>query len=84
MWFRIAVSSALSLAASAAVVQAAAPSEADRVALKQRCGGDYATYCGDVPPDGPEVRACFRRNMASLSPACRSAIEHHGKRGAKG
>lgn len=34
--------------------------------------------------DGPEVRACFRRNLASLSPACRAAIERHGKDGAKG
>ncbi|QIJ78103.1 hypothetical protein GU700_00355 [Methylobacterium sp. NI91] len=58
--------------------------EADRAALKQRCSGDYATFCGDLPPDGPEVQACFRKNMADLSPACRAEIGRHEKAGRKG
>ncbi|WIU41586.1 hypothetical protein [Methylorubrum extorquens] len=57
--------------------------EGDRAVLKQRCGGDYATFCGDLPPDGPEVQACFRKNMSSLSPACRAEIDRHEKGGKK-
>lgn len=64
--------------------QAGEPTQADRAALKARCGGDYATFCGDLPPDGPEVQACFRKNMADLSPACRSEIDRRGKSGNKG
>lgn len=58
--------------------------EGDRTALKQRCGGDYATFCGDLPPDGSEVQACFRKNRSSLSPACRAEIDRHEKGGRKG
>ncbi|WP_449409725.1 hypothetical protein [Methylobacterium komagatae] len=65
-------------------VQAGEPTQADRAALKARCGGDYATFCGDLPPDGPEVQACFRKNMADLSPACRLEIDRQGKSGNKG
>lgn len=67
-----------------ALAATAARAEPDRTALKQRCGGDYATYCGDLAPDGPEVQACFRKNMANLSPACRAEIERQGKGGRKG
>ena len=58
--------------------------EGDRAALKQRCGGDYATFCGDLPPDGPEVQACFRKNLSNLSPACRAEIDRHENGGKKG
>ena len=58
--------------------------EPDRAALRQRCGGDYATYCGDLPPAGPEVQACFRENMGNLSPACRAEIERQARGGRKG
>lgn len=50
-------------------VVSAANAGSDRSALRQRCGGDYATYCDDLPPDSPEVQACFRKNMGNLSPA---------------
>lgn len=56
----------------------------DRAAVKQRCGSDYATYCGDLAPDGPEVRACFQENMANLSAACRAEISRQAKGGRKG
>lgn len=58
--------------------------EADRSALRQRCSGDYATFCGDLPPDGPEVQTCFRKNMAELSPPCKAEIERHRKGDKKG
>lgn len=56
----------------------------NRAALKQRCGSDYAAYCGDLAPDGPEVRACFQENMANLSAACRAEIGRQAKGGRKG
>lgn len=65
-------------------VQAGGPTQTDRAALKARCGGDYATFCGNLPPDGPEVQACSRKNMADLFPACRSEIDRQGKSGNKG
>lgn len=56
----------------------------DRKALKQHCSADYTTFCADDEPDGPEVQACFRRNMANLSPACRTEIERNRDTGRKG
>lgn len=81
---RLAVPSALALVISVTAAQAGPRAQPDRAALRQHCGGDYAAYCGDVPPDGPEVRACFRRNMTSLSPACRADIGRLGRSGTKG
>ncbi|CAO4148369.1 3',5'-cyclic-nucleotide phosphodiesterase [Methylorubrum aminovorans] len=59
-------------------------SQGDRAALKASCGSDYATFCGDLAPDGPEVQACFRKNLADLSPACRAEIGRREKSGKKG
>jgi len=67
-----------------AVLASDAEAEPDRAALKQRCASDYATYCGDLTPDGPEVRACFRENMANLSAACRAEIGRQAKGARKG
>ncbi|ACS41729.1 Hypothetical protein MexAM1_META1p4073 [Methylorubrum extorquens AM1] len=61
----------VSLAATAADAGPASRSEPDRSALKQRCSGDYATCCGELPPDGAEVQACFRDNW----PACHLPAE---------
>ncbi len=74
---------AFAFATSGLVVAQAAPAM-DREALKARCSGDYATYCGDLPPDGDEVQACFRKNLANLAPACRTEIDRNGKGGRKG
>ncbi len=52
--------------------------------LKQHCTGDYLTYCGNFPPDGPEVQACFRHNKAKLSPECQAAITSYMKGQRKG
>jgi hypothetical protein len=51
----------------------------DRAALKQYCTGDYLTYCGNFPPDGPEVQACFKQNKAKLSGPCQAAIVSYTK-----
>ncbi|BAU88789.1 hypothetical protein MPPM_0184 [Methylorubrum populi] len=84
MLHRLVVVLALASAACGLETRAGSLAEADRAALKQHCSGDYATYCGDLPPDGPEVQACFRRNMAELSPACKAEIGRHEKGGKKG
>lgn len=56
----------------------------DRAALKQFCTGDYLTYCGNLPPDGPEVQACFKRNKAKLSAPCQDAIASYVRAQRKG
>lgn len=71
----------LAFAAYGAAAQAGSLSQLDRAALKASCSGDYATFCGDLAPDGPEVRACFRKNLADLSPACRVEIGRREKSG---
>lgn len=84
MLHRMVLALAFASAACGLEARTGALAEEDRAALKQRCGGDYATFCGDLPPDGPEVQACFRKNMADLSPACRAEIGRHEKGGRKG
>ncbi|GJD58903.1 hypothetical protein [Methylobacterium dankookense] len=84
MHHRFVVTLTIAFAAVGLDARAGSPSKPDREALKARCSGDYATYCGDLPPDGPEVQACFRKNMADLSPACRTEIGRHERGGRKG
>ncbi|ACL61672.1 hypothetical protein [Methylobacterium nodulans] len=77
MLYRTAFALALtSTCALASPQQTPAP---DRAALKQYCTGDYLTYCGNFPPDGPEVRACFKQNKAKLSQPCQAAIAGYVK-----
>lgn len=45
-----------------------------REALKRACMGDYLEHCGEHPPGGPEVEACFRTNFRKLTPGCAAAI----------
>ena len=52
----------------------AAQTPAMREALKQNCTGDYLEHCSEHPPGGPAVEACFRANLAKLSPGCAAAI----------
>ncbi|CAO4185509.1 3',5'-cyclic-nucleotide phosphodiesterase [Methylorubrum populi] len=71
----------LAFATHGASAQTGSLSQPDRAALKASCGGDYATFCGDLAPDGPEVQACFRKNLADLSLACRAEIGRREKSG---
>ena len=45
--------------------------------LRTFCSGDYLGLCSGMDPKGPEVVACFRRNMGKLSPGCRTAIDEY-------
>jgi len=45
-----------------------------RQSLETACSGDYLRLCAGIDPNGKEVEACFKRNMARVSPECRTAI----------
>ena len=66
------------------VSNASAQSAGERETLQLACGGDYLRFCAGTDPGGPEVRACFRRNMRNLSPGCRSAINGYVGRNPRG
>ena len=48
--------------------------------LRANCAGDYFRYCVGLAPDGPEIRACFRRNLPRLTQGCRDAIRDYDRR----
>ena len=48
--------------------------------LRANCAGDYFRYCVGLTPDGPEIRACFRRNLPRLTQGCRDAIRDYDRR----
>lgn len=50
------------------------PTEAQMSALKSNCRSDYMAKCMSVKPGGPEAFQCLKKNEASLSAACKSAV----------
>ncbi|MDB5564428.1 MAG: hypothetical protein JWP84_994 [Tardiphaga sp.] len=42
--------------------------------VRSACGGDFRTYCSNVPLGGGRAVECLRANAASLSPTCQSAM----------
>ena len=50
------------------------PTEAQMSALKSSCRSDYMAKCMSVKPGGPEAFQCLKKNEASLSAACRNAV----------
>jgi hypothetical protein len=50
------------------------PSEAQMAAIKSNCRSDYMAKCMSVKPGGPEAFQCLKKNEASLSAACKSAV----------
>jgi hypothetical protein len=50
------------------------PSQAQIGAIKQSCRSDYQSYCSGVPTGGSAALQCLQGHMASLTPACRSAV----------
>ena len=51
-----------------------AQGSAEIQALQANCKMDYLTLCAGLSPEGPEIRACFKRNRANLSAGCANAI----------
>ena len=51
------------------------PTEAQLTALRSACPRDYGTYCGSVPAGGAAALQCLEKNVGSLSPSCKAAVE---------
>lgn len=43
-------------------------------AVREACGQDVQTFCGDVRPGGGRVGACLMRHREELSESCRKAL----------
>jgi hypothetical protein len=54
--------------------QAQQPSKAELDAVRSNCRSDYMSKCMSVKPGGIEAMQCLKKNEASLSAACRSAV----------
>jgi len=48
--------------------------QAASLAVELACASDYYSYCSKYDPDGPETRACMRRNGHKLSQRCLHAL----------
>src|SRR6478609_10414288 len=66
--------SVVAILATPAPASAQAPSQAQRDAIKSQCRNDYIAHCSSVPPGGEASLQCLQKNMASLAPACASAV----------
>jgi len=53
---------------------AQSPTQAQQNAIRQSCRSDYQTHCSSVPTGGSAALQCLKDNIASLSPACQTAI----------
>ncbi|GJD49563.1 hypothetical protein OPKNFCMD_2295 [Methylobacterium crusticola] len=67
----------LLIAGSALGLAAPASAQRDDPNLKKYCTGDYLTFCGNLPPESPEVDRCFEKNMKKISVNCRKAIDYY-------
>ncbi|MFE1599129.1 3',5'-cyclic-nucleotide phosphodiesterase [Methylobacterium sp. ID0610] len=63
------------LLAGASLIAGPAAAQRDDPTLKKYCTGDYLTYCGNLPPESPEVDRCFEKNMSKISTNCKLAID---------
>ncbi|MDQ2633397.1 MAG: hypothetical protein M3Y43_01800 [Pseudomonadota bacterium] len=65
------------LVASAAVSTAAlaAPTAAQKNAIRSSCASDFKTYCPGVSAGGMPALQCLEKNMANLVPACQQAVK---------
>lgn len=51
------------------------PTEAQQKALRANCPSDFRAHCSGVPTGGMDALVCLEKNVDSLSPACKSAVE---------
>ncbi|WP_407526190.1 3',5'-cyclic-nucleotide phosphodiesterase [Methylobacterium oryzisoli] len=72
------------LVAGAVLVTGPALAQRDDPNLKKYCTGDYMTYCGNLPPESPEVDRCFEKNMSKISVNCKKAIDYYEQSQKKG
>jgi hypothetical protein len=43
-------------------------------AIRSACRSDFMSHCAGVQPGGAEAMQCLQRNVAQLSPSCKSAV----------
>lgn len=56
----------------------AQPTQAQQAAIRSACPGDFRAKCSGVAPGGEAALACLKKNEATLSAACRSAVSAIG------
>jgi outer membrane biosynthesis protein TonB len=63
----------IALAALAGTVAAQVTSE-QQSAIRSNCRSDFMSKCSGVTPGGKDALACLQKNVASLAPACKTAV----------
>ena len=43
-------------------------------AIQANCRGDFISTCSGVTPGGKEALQCLQKNVAALSPGCKTAV----------
>ena len=66
---------AASLTVMFALLRSPASAQDARSKARQACRADYSRYCSGIAPGGGRVRKCLSDNYASLSPACKQAVD---------
>jgi hypothetical protein len=62
------------LGAMVGTATAQQPTKAQQDALRSACRKDFMAHCSKVKPTGSAALACLKRNAASLSTPCRTAV----------
>lgn len=72
-WVRISGVALIALAAltSAATAQVTAEQQS---AIRSNCRSDFMSKCSGVTPGGKDALMCLQKNVASLSPGCKTAV----------
>ena len=53
---------------------AAQPTAEQQSAIRASCRSDFMSKCSGVTPGGKDALVCLQKNVASLSPACKTAV----------
>jgi hypothetical protein len=56
------------------------PAPAQIAAIRQSCRSDFMSHCAGVQPGGREALQCLKRNAASVSAPCKSALDAVGSK----
>ena len=68
----------LSVLVGCSAASAQQPSQAQISAVRSSCRSDYMAHCSSVPTGGKASLACLQKNIASLSPGCKTAVNALG------
>jgi hypothetical protein len=69
-------------AAASAPAAGAAPTQAQKSAIKSNCRNDFMAQCSGVTPGGQEALSCLQAHSSSLSPSCKQSVAALGGAGA--